>query len=217
MVSAPAAPATLLRIVLAESDGELRRVLRDALEHQAGHTVVGEAASGSDMVRTVLTLEPQLVVFDTQLPGCPGLDALQQISDQMEVAAVALTGDRDLQRLLHCVETYDLAYLVKPVQPHQLAPTVLGAWTRFEHMRRLRSENATLRRNLENRKVIERAKGVLMKRYRLSEAEAYRRLQREAMNERTPMVKLAQAVLEGTQMCVSNNSPCNSGLRYANT
>jgi response regulator NasT len=90
-----------------------------------------------------------------------------------------------------------LAYLVKPVEAHQLAPVLQVAWARFQEFRNLATENTSLRQTLENRKLIERAKGVLMKRHRLSEADAYRRIQRGAMNRRTTMASLAQAILSG--------------------
>jgi response regulator NasT len=87
--------------------------------------------------------------------------------------------------------------LVKPVEAHQLAPALQVAWARFQEFRNLATENTSLRQTLDNRKVIERAKGVLMKRQRLSEADAYRRIQRGAMNRRTTMAALAQAILAG--------------------
>jgi response regulator NasT len=90
-----------------------------------------------------------------------------------------------------------LAYLVKPIEAHQLAPAVQVAWARFEELSSLTAENESLRQTLHNRKIIERAKGVLMKRHRWSEGDAFRRLQRGAMNRRVPMVELAQAILNG--------------------
>src|SRR5262249_43176325 len=116
------------------------------------------------------------------------------------VAAVALTEKRDHDLIRAVLEDYQLTYLVKPIELHQLEPAVLVAWARFDKDRQLQQENATLRQNLQNRKTIERAKGVLMRRYRWSEAEGYRRLQRSAMNCRTTMVQLAQDVLNGVSV-----------------
>jgi response regulator NasT len=98
------------------------------------------------------------------------------------------------------LEEHVLAYLVKPIEAHQLGPALLVAWARFDELRQLADENDTLKQNLQNRKTIERAKGVLMKRHRWSEQEAFRRLQRGAMNRRTTMVELAQAVLNGVEV-----------------
>ena len=91
-------------------------------------------------------------------------------------------------------------YLVKPVEAHQIGPALMVAQARFGEWRGLQEENANLRQTLQNRKTIERAKGVLMKRHRWSEAEAFRRLQRAAMNRRTTMVDLAQSVLNGVEI-----------------
>jgi response regulator NasT len=196
----PVAPTTRgLKLVLVEDDAPVRQFVKEAAE-KAGHEVVGEAATGTDMVRTVLALEPDLVVFDIHLPRLNGLEALRQIYQERVVAAVAITGDRDQELVRRALEEHVLAYLVKPVEADQLAPALLVAWARFEEMRHLTNENETLRQNLENRKIIERAKGALMKRYRWSEAEAFRRLQRRAMNGRTTMVQLAHTVLNGVEV-----------------
>ncbi len=189
-------PSPALKVVVVEDDQTTRLFLKDALE-QMGHTVVAEASTGTDMVRAVLDREPDLVVFDIHLPRLSGLDALRQIYQERVVAAVAITADRDQELVLRAMEEHVLAYLVKPVEAHQLGAAVLVARARFGELQELTAANASLRQTLANRKVIERAKGVLMKRYRWSEAEAFRRLQRGAMNRRTTMSELAQDVLNG--------------------
>jgi len=189
-----------LKVVVVEDDATVRTFLKETLEKTLGHKVVGEAASGTDMVRVVLETEPDLVIFDIHLPHMSGLDALKQIYADRIVAAVAITADRDQELVKRASEEHVLAYLVKPVEDYQLAPAILVARARFQEMRELNNENATLRQSLANRKIIERAKGVLMKRYRWTEAEAFRRLQRGAMNRRTTMVELAQDVLNGLEV-----------------
>jgi AmiR/NasT family two-component response regulator len=190
------ADAPALSIVLVEDDPDLRQLLKLNLE-ELGHEVVGEAADGAEMVRIVLATCPDVVVFDIHLPGLNGLDALRRIYQEQIVAAVAITADRDSDLLLRALEEHVLAYLVKPVEPHQLGPALLVARTRFGELRALSEENATLKQTLHQRKVIERAKGVLMQRNRWTEAEAFRRLQRAAMNRRASMFDLAQDVLNG--------------------
>jgi len=188
-----------LKIVVVEDDATVRLFLKDTLE-KLGHQVIGEAATGTDMVRTVLELEPDVVVFDIHLPRLNGLDALRQIYQERVVAAVAITADRDQELVRRALEEHVLAYLVKPVEEHQLGPALMIARAQFAELRELSQENASLRQALQNRKIIERAKGVLMKRYRWTEAEAFRRLQRGAMNRRTTMVDLAQNVLNGVEV-----------------
>jgi response regulator NasT len=189
-----------LKIVVVEDDDTVRLWVKDTLEKQFGHTVIGEAATGNDMVRTVLALEPDVIVFDIHLPQQTGLSALRQIYQEKIVAAVAITADRDQELVRQALEEHVLAFLVKPIEAYQLGSALLVAWARFEELRELTQENASLRQTLQNRKIIERAKGALMKRYRWSEAEAFRRLQRGAMNRRTTMIQLAQAVLNGLEV-----------------
>jgi AmiR/NasT family two-component response regulator len=189
-----------LKIVIVEDDVTIRMFLKTALEEQLGHQVIGEAGTGTDMVRTVLDLEPDVVVFDIHLPRLNGLDALRQIYQERVIAAVAITADRDQDLVRRALEEHVLAFLVKPVESHQLGAAVLVAWARFDELKQLTDENATLRNSLQNRKIIERAKGVLMKRHRWSEAEAFRRLQRASMNNRTTMIELAQSVLNGKEV-----------------
>jgi len=149
------------------------------------------------MVRIVLDSEPDVVVFDIHLPRLNGLDALRQIYQERVVVAVAITADRDQELVRRALEEHVLAFLVKPVEAHQLGPALQIARAQFEELRELTAENASLRQTLQNRKIIERAKGVLMKRHHWTEAEAFRRLQRGAMNRRTTMIELAQDVLNG--------------------
>jgi response regulator NasT len=141
-LTAPATPR--LKIVLVEDDATVRQFIKEALE-KSGHEIVGEAATGTEMVRTVLAREPDLVVFDIHLPRRDGLEALRQIHQERVVAAVAITGDRDQELVRRALEEHVLAYLVKPVEADQLAPALLVAWARFEEMRHLADENETLR------------------------------------------------------------------------
>jgi response regulator NasT len=203
MKHATPAPSKKLRMVVVEDDPTSRLFLKEVIQLQLGHEVVAEAATGTDMVRTVLEHEPDLVIFDIHLPHIDGLEALRQIYQTRVVAAVAITGDREQDLVNRAMEEHVLAFLIKPVEIHQLGPAIQVAWARFEELRSLSSENASLRQGLQSRKIIERAKGALMKRYRWSEADAFRKLQRGAMNRRMPMVDLAQSILNGQEIDLS--------------
>lgn len=196
MISTLARPSTL-KITLVEADPSVRFYVKEALENQFGHRVIGEAATGTEMVRSILEQEPDVVVFDVHLPRGNGLEALKQAYQERPIAAVALCDERDQDLVQPLLEQYHLAYLVRPIEPYQLEPAIRMAWSRFHAFQQLIDENASLKRTLENRKTIERAKGVLMKRHRWSEADAFRRLQRAAMNRRISMACLAQSVLNG--------------------
>jgi len=199
MVSVKAAAFALKCAVVAD-DPALRRFLRDNLEVRCKYQVLGEAATAADMIRLALTQEPDVLVFDVRLRDGSGLETLRQVYQERPVAAVAVVEDRDQDTVRRVMGDYHLAYLLKPVEPHQLEPAILAAWARWNVCRQLQDENNNLKQTLQNRKVIERAKGVLMKRLRCSEDVAFRRLQRGAMNRRTTMVCLAQAVLNGVEV-----------------
>jgi response regulator NasT len=189
-----------LKIVIVEDEPAIRLFLKDVVEKQLHHEVVGEAATGTAMVRTVLEEEPDLVIFDIHLPHLNGLDALHQIYEQRVVAAIAITADRDDALIRRAQEEHVLAYLVKPVEAQHLQPALQIAWARFAELNELASENQSLRKALQDRKIVERAKGMLMQNGRCSEAAAFRRLQRLAMDRRVPMVDVAQAILNGSDL-----------------
>jgi response regulator NasT len=128
-----------LKIIVVEDDTTIRLFLRETLE-KMGHQVVGEAATGTEMVRSVLALEPDVVVFDIHLPHLDGLKALSQIYQERIVAAVAITADRDQELVRRAVEEHVLAYLLKPVEAYQLGPALQVAWARFEELRKLATE-----------------------------------------------------------------------------
>jgi response regulator NasT len=189
-----------LKVVVVDDDPVARLFLKETLEKEFGHQVLAEAASGTDMVRSVLRHEPDVVVFDIHLPYLNGLDALHQIYEQRVIAAVAITADHNQDLVRRASEEHVLAFLVKPVKPIQLGAAVLIAWTRFQELAALTAANATLQQTLQNRKVIERAKGALMKRHRWSEPDAFRRMQRAAMSRRVALVEIAQDVLNGVEV-----------------
>lgn len=196
-MSTPNAALPRLKIVIAEDDHLVRLFLRKTLEEQLGHEVVGEVRSGTDMIRSVLTENPDLILFDIHLPHLDGLEALHQIYKERILAAVAITADRDIELVQRALEEHVLAYLIKPIEAPQLESALQVAWARFNQLQSLTEENSSLRQSLQNRKIIEKAKGVLMKKLHWSEDEAFRRLQRAAMNRRASMVTLAQGVLDG--------------------
>jgi response regulator NasT len=193
----PFAAGTLprLRIVVVDDDPTVRRLVKRVVTEQLGHDLIGEAETGPDMVETVLATRPDVVIFDIHLPTLDGLDALRRIYQDHVVAAVAMTADRDAELVTRALDEHVMAYLVKPFEPAQLLAALHLAWARSQEWQALTAENASLKQVLQERKLIERAKGILMKRQHWSEPEAFRRLQRTAMNQRRSMADLAQAVL----------------------
>jgi two-component system, response regulator PdtaR len=186
-----------LRIVVVEADSAFRLESIRALAADPGRVVVAEAADGSEMVERVTGCDADLVVFDLHLPVMTGLEALRRIREAKDLAAVVLTADASPESVRLAVDERVHGYLLKPFQSARDGLALEVAFARFTEEDRLRGEAERLQRTLESRKLIERAKGVLMKRYRWGEAEAFRRLQRAAMNRRTTMAELARQVLDG--------------------
>jgi len=205
---AKAAPVSPLNLVLVEPDSTLRMGLKDILANHCGHRVLATAATGTDLIRVVLGLRPDVLVCELRLPGLSGLEAARQAALEWPSAVVVLTSEdeQDQDEARGALGDCFHAHMVKPVAAHQLEPAVRAAWAFFCRTRQLLDENETLRRTLTNRKVIERAKGVLMKRHRWSEPVAYRHLQRAAMNDRTTMLQVAQDVLNGGDLSLSRPS-----------
>jgi AmiR/NasT family two-component response regulator len=189
-----------LRVVVVEDDPVVRNFLADIIRNRCGHNVVATAGTGPDMVREVLTQQADLVVFDIHLPGMDGLSALHAATQEHPIAAVAVTGDRNLALVRRALEDNILAYLLKPVDANQVAVAIQVAWARFNEFCHLRSENQSLQQTLKDRKIIERAKGALMKKNRWSEATAFRSLQRTAMSQRRSMAQLAHDILDGKEI-----------------
>jgi response regulator NasT len=152
------------------------------------------------MVRAVLNKTPDLVIFDVHLPGIDGLSALREISKELVLAAVVITGDRNHQLVERALEDLILAYLLKPADSQQIGAAIHIAWARFKEYDTLQSRNQSLQQNLEDRKAIERAKGLLMKWNSWPESQAFRTLQRTAMDRRSSMVMVAQEVIRGQNL-----------------
>jgi len=205
-----AAPDSLLNLVLVEPDPILRMGLKDILANHCGHRVLATASNGTDLVRVVLGLRPDVLVCELRLPGMSGLEAARQAALEWPSAVVVLTAanEQDQDEARGALGDCFHAHMVKPVAAHQLEPAVRAAWAFFCRTRQLQDENEMLRRTLTNRKIIERAKGVLMKRHHWSEPVAYRHLQRAAMNDRTTIIHVAQDILNGSDL--SQVRPCAS-------
>src|SRR5262245_47297189 len=199
-MQASAATLTPLRLLVVEDDEAVRYGLVETLERTFGHRIVGQAANGLEMVEVAMRTEVDVVVFDVHLPQLNGRDPPRRINEQKPVTAVAPTGDRAPGQVRPVCQERIHGYLLKPIDPYQLGPTVELAKARFDEISQLRDENDRLQKSLESRKVIERAKGVLMRRHRWTEADAFRRLQRAAMNRRTTMADLARQILEGKEL-----------------
>jgi response regulator NasT len=184
-----------LRIVIAEDEALIRLDLREMLLEE-GFDVVGEAADGEQAVELAESLKPDLVICDVKMPKMDGIAAAAQITERRIAPVVMLTAFSQRDLVERAREAGAMAYLVKPFQKRDLLPAVEIAISRFAEIVALEAEVTGLRERLEARKLIERAKGALMTRHGMSEPEAFRWIQRAAMDNRTSMRAVAELVLD---------------------
>ncbi len=183
-----------LRIVVADNESIIRMDIREMLE-EAGHEVVGEAVNGRRAVQLTRQHRPDLVLMDIKMPEMDGLTAARYIAREKIAPVLLLTAFSQPEIIERAKDSGVLGYLVKPVQKEQLFPAIEVAISRWQEMRGLDEEIAGLKDSLAARKTIDRAKGIIMATYNLSEQEAYRRLQRYAMAKRHSLKDVAQAVV----------------------
>lgn len=183
-----------LRIAVADDEPDMRDWFRTILP-LLGHEVVAVAEDGRDLVEQCLTARPEMVITDIKMPDMDGIDAAAQIYRNGPVPIILVSAYHDPELIHRAEGDHVLAFLVKPIKQADLEPAIAIAIRRFEQFQALRKEAADLRQALEDRKIIERAKGLLMKKAGLDEHEAFRRLQRLASDRNRKLVDVAQMIL----------------------
>src|SRR5881628_477254 len=185
-----------IRLLIAEDDDNARSLLVDLLTTM-GHTIVAEVSTGRDAFERAKDVIPDVVLLDVHMPDGSGIEAAEKITQTIPgVAVVLFSGDHSLTLSDRDVTaTAAIAFLPKPAPPRVLDSTIRLAATRAKELLSARQDAESSKQQLENRKVIERAKGILMRRTGSSEQEAYRILQRTSQDRSVPMVEIARAVL----------------------
>ena len=186
-----------IRVVIAEDEAIIRLDLKESLEAE-GYAVIGETGRGDEAIDLVRMLEPDLIILDIKMPGMNGIDAAKVISDEGLAAVILLSAFSQQDLIKEASNAGVLAYLVKPFQRSDLVPSIELALGRFEEISGLRQEAVMLRESLETRKLVDRAKGLLIDNYGLKESDAYRYLQKKAMEDRTTMKAVAEDILADT-------------------
>ena len=182
------------RVLIAEDEALIRLDLKEMLEEE-GYSVVAEVGDGQQAVDQAIALTPDLVILDIQMPVLDGLSAAEQIASARIAPVIVLTAFSQRDLVERARDAGAMAYLVKPFNKNDLVPAIEVARARFAEMSTLDSEVRSLEDRLEARKSIEKAKGKLMTDQGMTEAEAFRHIQRTAMNERTSMKALADRIL----------------------
>ena len=185
-----------IRVLIAEDEALIRLDLKEMLEEE-GYAVVAEVGDGQQAVDRAEELRPDLVVLDIQMPVLDGLSAAERIASSRIAPVIVLTAFGQRELVERARDAGAMAYLVKPFSKNDLVPAIEVARARFAEMAALDGEVRNLEERLETRKVVEQAKGRLMADHAMTEAEAFRWIQRTAMNQRTSMKALAEVILDG--------------------
>jgi response regulator NasT len=191
------------RVVIAEDEAIIRLDLKEILESE-GYEVVGETGRGDEAVELTRSLEPDLAILDVKMPGIDGIEAARQITAHQRVPVLILTAFSQRNLIEEARDAGVVAYLVKPFQRAELVPAIDVALARYEEFRAIEEEHArlieakaVLEDKLETRRMVDRAKGVLMDQHGMGESDAFQFIQKTAMTSRTRMAAVAQEILDG--------------------
>jgi two-component system, response regulator PdtaR len=182
------------RIVIADDESIIRMDLKEILTH-LGYDVVGEASDGRTALELARKLQPDLVILDIKMPTMDGIEAAEFVTAEGLAPVVLLTAYSEHALIGRAKNAGVSGYLVKPFRESELMPVIELALARFHEMKDVQSEVGELREKLEARKIIERAKGMLMEVHGLTESEAFNRMRRTSMDSRKSMRDVAEAIL----------------------
>ncbi len=185
------------RVVIAEDEAIIRLDLQETLEEE-GYEVVGSTGRGDEAVTLVRDLMPDLAILDIKMPGMDGITAAKEIAAGRWAAVLILTAFSQRDLVEQARDAGAIGYLVKPFQKSDLVPAIEVAIGRFSELRALEQEVHSLEEQLATRRIVERAKGMLMDRHGLSESDAFTFIQQTAMRQRAKMRKVAEQVIDGT-------------------
>jgi response regulator NasT len=185
----------LLRVVVAEDEALIRLDLVEMLT-EAGYEVVGQAGDGEAAISISEKEKPDLVVMDVKMPKLDGISAAERIANQRIAPVVILTAFSQRNLVERARDAGAMAYLTKPFTIEDLMPAIELAVSRFQEIKQLDAEVTDLQDQLKARKLIEKAKGILMKNLKINEPEAFKWMQKTAMDKRRSMTDVAQLVMD---------------------
>ncbi len=185
---------TALRIAVADDEPRMREFYQEILPI-LGHAVVCAVGSGQELIAECRSAQPDLIITDIRMPDISGIEAAREICEQRPIPVILVSAHDDPDLLARARDNHVLAYLVKPIKRQDLQPAILIAVRRFEEFQSLRKEATDLRQALQDRKVIERAKGIIMKRTGQDEATAFHSLQKLARDKNRKLAQIAEAIV----------------------
>jgi two-component system, response regulator PdtaR len=187
------------RIIIADDESLIRMDLREMLTN-LGYLVVGEVADGRSAVNQARELRPDIIIMDIKMPDMDGIEAAQTLTEERIAPVVLLSAYSQRDLVQRAREAGVVAYLIKPYREEELAPAIEVALARFQEFKELDAQVTDLQLALETRKLVDRAKGILMDKQGLSEAEAFRKIQKMSMDNRKPMKDVAEAIILAHQV-----------------
>ena len=188
-----------LRILIADNDSKARATLTETLE-TLGHTVIAEADSGVKAVEAARAHKPEMIILEADLPELDGIETARQIMAERNCALIFLTSSMEESIVDRAAEVGSLAFVAKPFRAEELGATLQIAAQRYRQIQSLTAEVETLKDNLETRKLIDRAKGILMTRAGLTEDDAYKRIHHQARNQNKKMRDIAQSIITASEL-----------------
>jgi response regulator NasT len=183
-----------LKVAVADDERDMRDYFQ-AILPSMGHEVVAVAATGRELLEACRTHKPDLVITDIKMPDMDGIDAASQIARERPLPVILVSAFHDADIIRRAEADHVLAYLVKPIKQADLEPAIALALRRFEQFQALSKEAADLRQALQDRKIIEKAKGILMRKTGLDENDAFRRLQKLASDKNLKLAQVANMIL----------------------
>ena len=187
------------RVVVAEDEALIRMDIVEVLT-EAGFEVVGEATDGEKAIELARDLQPDLVVMDITMPKLDGLSAAEVIGNEKIAPVVMLTAFAQPEFVSRATDAGAIAYVVKPFTPERLLPQIEISLSRYQEMIALEQQYTDTLERLETRKLLDRAKGLLQEKMKLSEPEAFRWIQKASMDRRLTMAEVSQAVIDQLQV-----------------
>jgi AmiR/NasT family two-component response regulator len=182
------------RVIIADDESIIRMDLREMLTN-LGYLVVGEAVDGRSAVNLARELKPDVAILDIKMPDMDGIEAARILTEEKIAPVVLLTAYSQRDLVERAKEAGVVGYITKPMRESDLTPAIEVAMARFSEFRALEKEVGDLKKALETRRLVDRAKGILMDSQGLTEAEAFRKIQKMSMNKRRPMKDVAEAII----------------------
>jgi AmiR/NasT family two-component response regulator len=191
------------RVIVADDESIIRMDLKEMLTN-LGYLVIGEVGDGHSAVNLARELKPDVVIMDIKMPVMDGIEAAKTLTEEKIAPVLLLTAYSQQELVERAKDAGVVGYMVKPFRESDLAPAIEVAVARFAEFRALEKEVGDLKLALETRKLVDRAKGILMDSQSLTEAEAFRKIQKMSMNTRKPMKEVAEAIILAQQAVASD-------------